>query len=107
MAFPPLSIRVRRQAGVVELQWAHGTYCLPFRFLRGRCPCACCVNEVSGVRVVDVEDVPIAIAPTNIQFSGNYAIKITWSDRHDTGLFTWEYLELLSRDSATEEASHT
>ena len=51
--------------------------------------------------MVDVEDVPIAIAPTNIQFSGNYAIKIAWSDRHDTGLFTWEYLELLSKDFAT------
>ena len=59
-----------------------------------------CVDEVSGIRVVDVEDVPIAIAPTNVQFSGNYAIKITWNDRHDTGLFTWEYLELLCQDLA-------
>ena len=42
---------------------------------------------------------------TNIQFSGNYAIKISWNDRHDTGLFTWEYLELLSNDLATAAAS--
>ena len=107
MASPPLSIKSRQQEGVLELQWSHGTYRLPFRFLRGRCPCASCVDEVSGVRVVDVEDVPIVIAPTNIQFSGNYAIKITWNDRHDTGLFTWEYLELLSKDIAASEASHT
>ena len=107
MASPPLSIKSRQQEGVLELQWSHGTYRLPFRFLRGRCPCASCVDEVSGVRVVDVEDVPIVIAPTNIQFSGNYAIKITWNDRHDTGLFTWEYLELLCKDLATVETSHT
>ena len=107
MASPPLSIKSRQQEGVLELQWSHGTYRLPFRFLRGRCPCASCVDEVSGVRVVDVEDVPIVIAPTNIQFSGNYAIKITWNDRHDTGLFTWEYLELLSKDIASSEARHT
>ena len=101
MATPPLSIKARQQEGVLELQWSHGTFQLPYRFLRGRCPCAMCVDEVSGIRVVDVEDVPIAIAPTNVQFSGNYAIKITWNDRHDTGLFTWEYLELLSKDFAT------
>lgn len=101
MTAPPLSIKSRQQGGGLELQWSHGTYRLPFRFLRGRCPCASCVNEVTGVRMVDVEDVPIAVAPTNIQFSGNYAIKIFWNDRHDTGLFTWEYLELLSKDFAT------
>ncbi len=100
MASPPISIKARQHEGVLELQWASGTFQLPYRFLRGRCPCAKCVDEVSGIRVVDVEDVPIAIAPTNIQFSGNYAIKITWNDRHDTGLFTWEYLELLCQDLA-------
>lgn len=100
MTAPPLSIKSRQQECVLELQWSHGTYRLPFRFLRGRCPCASCVNEVTGVRMVDVEDVPLAVAPTNIQFSGNYAIKISWNDRHDTGLFTWEYLELLSKDFA-------
>jgi DUF971 family protein len=100
MATPPLSIKARQQEGVLELQWPHGTFRLPYRFLRGRCPCASCVDEISGVRLVDVEDVPLAVAPTNIQFSGNYAIKITWNDRHDTGLFTWEYLELLCHDVA-------
>ena len=105
MTAPPLSIKSRQQEGVLELQWSHGTYRLPFRFLRGRCPCASCVNEVTGVRMVDVEDVPLAVAPTNLQFSGNYAIKISWNDRHDTGLFTWEYLELLSNDLATAAAS--
>ena len=105
MTAPPLSIKSRQQEGVLELQWSHGTYRLPFRFLRGRCPCASCVKEVTGVRMVDVEDVPLAVAPTNIQFSGNYAIKISWNDRHDTGLFTWEYLELLSNDLATAAAS--
>ena len=104
MTAPPLSIKSRQQEGVLELEWSHGIYRLPFRFLRGRCPCACCVNEVTGVRMVDVEDVPLAVAPTNIQFSGNYAIKISWNDRHDTGLFTWEYLELLSKDLQTAAA---
>ena len=98
MTSPPISIKARQQEGVLELQWSHGTYRLPFRFVRGRCPCASCVSETTGIRVVDVEDVPIAIAPTNMQFTGNYAIKIAWNDGHDTGLFTWENLELLCKE---------
>lgn len=101
MATAPISIKARQEEGVLELQWPHGTFRLPYRFLRGRCPCASCVNEVTGVRVVDVEDVPIEIAPVKLSFSGNYALKIAWSDRHDTGLFTWEYLDLLCHDLAT------
>lgn len=105
MAAAPISIKARQQEGVLELQWSHGTYRLPYRFLRGRCPCASCVDEVTGVRVVDIENVPIAIAPADMKFSGNYALKITWNDRHDTGLFTWEYLELLSKDLAATVAN--
>lgn len=105
MAAAPISIKARQQEGVLELQWSHGTYRLPYRFLRGRCPCASCVDEVTGVRVVDVENVPDAIAPADMKFSGNYALKITWNDRHDTGLFTWEYLELLSKDLAATVAN--
>ena len=105
MATPPTSIKSRQQEGILELQWPHGTYRLPYRFLRARCPCACCMDEMTGVRLLDVEDVPLGIAPTNIQFSGNYALKITWNDRHDTGLFTWEYLELLAKDLDTAASS--
>jgi DUF971 family protein len=98
MTTPPLSIKARQQEGVLELQWPDGVRRLPYRFLRGRCPCASCVSETTGIRVVDVEDVPHEIAPTNLQYTGNYAIKITWNDGHDTGLFTWENLELLCKE---------
>ena len=98
MASAPTGIKARQQEGVLELQWPHGTYRLPYRLVRGRCPCAVCVNEVTGVRVVDIEDVPLSIAPTNMQFAGNYALKITWNDHHESGIYTWEYLELLCKD---------
>lgn len=98
MTSPPLSIKARQQEGVLELEWPNGTYRLPFRFVRGRCPCANCVSETTGIRVVDVEDVPSEIAPTKMEFTGNYAIKIAWNDGHDTGLFTWENLELIGKE---------
>jgi DUF971 family protein len=42
--------------------------------------------------MVDIDDVPEGIHPLEIELTGNYALKIQWNDRHDTGLFTWEYL---------------
>ena len=105
MATPPISIKARQQEGFLELQWPHATYRLPYRYLRGRCPCASCVDEFTGIRVVDIPDVPIAITPTDVRFSGNYALKIVWNDRHDTGLFTWEYLELLAQELAAAQSA--
>jgi len=37
-----------------------------------------------------------AIVPT-----GNYAVRIAFSDFHDTGIFTWTYLETLGRERET------
>ncbi|HLD10429.1 MAG TPA: gamma-butyrobetaine hydroxylase-like domain-containing protein, partial [Methylophilaceae bacterium] len=35
---------------------------------------------------------------TNIEPVGNYAVKLTFSDGHDTGLYSWDYLYDLARD---------
>lgn len=101
MTAPPTAIRALRDERAFELCWPGGAVCrLPFRLVRGRCCCARCVDEITGVRVVDVDSVPAEIAPADVGFSGNYALKITWSDGHDTGLFTWEYLAELCRQEA-------
>ena len=34
----------------------------------------------------------------DLQPVGNYAVKIAFDDGHDTGLFTWSYLQLLGRE---------
>lgn len=33
---------------------------------------------------------------TDFQFIGNYALKIRFSDGHNTGIYSWEYLKKLS-----------
>ena len=79
---------------MLSLGWADGqSYRIPFRALRQLCPCASCVSEVTGERVLDPESVPDDIRPTAVDYSGSCALKITWNDTHDTGLFTWEYLD--------------
>src|SRR5438045_9317130 len=62
------------------------------RWLRARCPCAECVEEWSGKRVVGEEQVKADVKPRGMHQVGNYAIRIDWSDNHSTGIYSWDYL---------------
>ena len=98
MTAPPKQIHSLKEEGALEIEWNDGRkYLLPFRFLRGQCPCASCVNEITGERTLDFSTISNDIHPMNMSFSGNYALKISWSDGHNTGLFTWDYLSKLCR----------
>ncbi|MFH1279674.1 MAG: DUF971 domain-containing protein [Candidatus Eisenbacteria bacterium] len=64
--------------------------------LRRACPCASCVDEWSGERTLDPFTVLDTVRPMSIEPVGRYAIKITWTDGHDTGIYTFEYLRSLA-----------
>jgi DUF971 family protein len=97
MSHSPEKIRALRAEGVLEIRWSPEV-CLryPFWFLRGECPCAACVNEFTGERTLDPDTIPKDIVPSAMEFSGNYALKIQWSDGHATGLYSWELLHRLA-----------
>ena len=63
--------------------------------LRFTCRCASCVEEITGQRIITREQIPETIAPNNIELVGNYAIQITWSDGHASGIYTFEHLRQL------------
>ena len=92
----PLEIS-RHGAHDIQIRWSSGEEAVyPARFLRGQCPCATCVDEVTGKRIVGEGALPILVYPTKIEPVGRYAIQIFWSDGHSTGIYTWERLyELL------------
>ncbi|MEZ6047886.1 MAG: DUF971 domain-containing protein [Planctomycetaceae bacterium] len=96
MASPPQNIRALKSDSSMEIVWSpEKVDRLPFQFLRGSCPCANCVNEMTGVRMVGPDKIDSNIQPVKMGFSGNYALTIEWSDGHHTGLYTWDYLESL------------
>ncbi|MSR56794.1 MAG: DUF971 domain-containing protein [Planctomycetaceae bacterium] len=97
---PPSRIRAHRQAGGLELEWPGAPPVeVPFHTVRARCPCASCVDEFTGARILDPTTIPSEIAPISMSFTGNYALKIVWTDGHSTGLYTWDLLAELARDS--------
>ena len=81
----------------VKIRWNDGTEAVyPARFLRLECPCAVCVDELTGRRRLQPATIPDDIHPASIEPVGRYAIQVYWSDGHSTGIYTWERLRALS-----------
>ncbi|MCY2966498.1 MAG: DUF971 domain-containing protein [Planctomycetota bacterium] len=98
-AAAPTAIRALRTEGVFEVAWSpEPAVRLPFHFVRCLCPCASCIDEISGIRTLNPADVPTDVTPVKLGFVGNYALKIEWSDGHSTGLYTWDLLQELARE---------
>ena len=93
----PTELRVARDRKLLTVTFpGPAVYRLPAEMLRVLSPSA----EVQGhspeqrVTVPGKRDVTIRdIVPT-----GNYAVRIVFDDGHDTGIFTWPYLEELGRE---------
>jgi len=62
------------------------------RRLRLSCPCAECVEEMSGKPLLQPESVPLDIRPLSVGLVGSYGLKVNWSDGHGTGIYTFERL---------------
>jgi len=69
------------------------------RWLRARCPCAECVEEWSGKRVVGDAQVKEDMKPRGMHQVGRYAMQIDWNDGHSTGIYSWDYLLKLRSES--------
>ena len=78
---------------VLQITWAPGHIGrYPTKYLRCECACAGCVDERTGVRTLDPKTVAEDIDIVELEPVGNYAIRIRWSDGHDTGIYSWEHL---------------
>jgi len=81
----------------VRIRWNDGSETVyPSRRLRLACPCAMCVDENTGLRILKEPGVPADVHPLKIEPVGRYAIVIHWSDGHSTGIYTWERLHELA-----------
>ena len=63
--------------------------------LRCACACAHCVDEASGAKVLIDDRVPADVRPLEVRPVGRYALSISWSDGHDTGIYSFERLRSL------------
>ena len=96
---------IRRQDDGLVIVWDEGAEgkLLEARALRLSCPCAGCHDEMTGVPLLDPEQVPEDIRPVSLELVGTYGLRVTWSDGHDTGIYTFEALRRVSRPSESSE----
>jgi DUF971 family protein len=87
----PTDIRLHQVSRKLEIAFDDGSnFQLPCEFLRVYSPSAEVRGHGAGQEVLQVgkEDVNII----GIEPVGQYAVKLTFSDGHDTGLYSWDYL---------------
>jgi DUF971 family protein len=89
----PQDLKALRSEALLRITWSpehQGEY--RFFDLRCNCNCASCVDENTGLRILDPAIVAADITIVDMQLVGNYAVRIHWSDGHSSGLYTWDYL---------------
>jgi DUF971 family protein len=93
----PIDIRLHQASRLLEIKFDNNTECmLSCEFLRVHSPSAEVKGHGPGQETLQVgkEDVNI----TAIEPIGNYAVKLVFSDGHDTGLYSWDYLYYLAEN---------
>jgi len=92
-ATPPERIDIAEDGGI-RILWPGGPeITVPAVRLRDHCPCAGCVEEGTGRKILDPETIPKDIRPLEVRPVGSYAIQIHWSDGHSTGIYSWQTLK--------------
>ncbi|MGN2390996.1 gamma-butyrobetaine hydroxylase-like domain-containing protein [Pelomicrobium sp. G1] len=88
---PPTEIKLHQASKVLEISFADGrTFRLPCEFLRVYSPSAEVRGHGPGQEVLQVGKKDVTI--THIEPVGSYAIQLTFSDGHDTGIYSWDLL---------------
>jgi DUF971 family protein len=96
----PTEIRLKKDRKTLAIAFDDGTaFDLPAEYLRVLSPSA----EVQGHSPEQRQTVggKIEVAITAVDPVGNYAVRLTFSDGHNTGLFSWTYLRRLGAERDT------
>ena len=94
----PAEVAPTEDGAQLRIRWrdGHVSEYTP-RYLRLSCPCAGCVEEMTGRPLLNPDFVPADVHPRSIEYVGRYALRFDWSDGHDTGIYPFRYLRELCR----------
>ncbi len=88
---PPLDLTVHQASRVLEVVFANGErHRLPFELLRVYSPSAEVQGHGPGQEVLQTGKREVGLI--DLEPVGHYGVKPTFSDGHDSGIFSWTYL---------------
>ncbi len=108
-AITPAKVKIHLTEGTgVDITWKDGHHShWTFPYLRDACPCATCheEREKSGRALGQPRPKPVQLLPmytppsrpTKAEPVGRYAIKFTWADGHESGIYSWDFLRRLDQ----------
>ena len=104
----PTAVKIHVKTGAgVDISWADGhSSHYDFTYLRDQCPCATCNDERAKKEAMPVATTNLPSSPLLPMYKpkpraqaatqvGNYAVQISFTDGHSTGIFSYDYLRTL------------
>ena len=102
----PQSLVVHNQSKVLEVSFSDGAeFRIPFELMRIYSPSAEVQGHGPGQEVLQTGKRGVDLAA--LEPVGNYAVQPTFSDGHDTGIFSWDYLYFLGSQQDKLWAEYT
>jgi len=93
----PVEIRLKRAEKRLEVDFDDGArFVLPAEYLRVESPSAEVQGHGPGERKTVAGRRHVGI--TAVEPVGHYAVRLVFDDRHDTGIYSWDYLHTLGRE---------
>ena len=87
----PVSLTLHQQSRVLEIAFDDGrSFRLPYEFLRVNSPSAEVRGHGPGQEVLQAGKRDVTIS--EMEPVGHYAVRPRFSDGHDTGIYSWDYL---------------
>ena len=87
----PTEMKFHQQSAVLEIHFSNGSnFNLPYEFLRVYSPSAEVRGHGPGQEVLQTGKRHVGIL--EVEPIGHYAVKLRFTDGHDTGLYSWDYL---------------
>ena len=101
----PVSLTVHQASRVLEVAFDDGAaFRIPFELLRVYSPSAEVQGHGPGQETLQTGKREVMI--TDVEPVGHYAVRPTFSDGHDSGLYTWAYLYRLGSQQDTLMAQY-
>lgn len=101
----PTELRLKRAEKRLDITFDDGThFSLPAEYLRVESPSAEVQGHGPGQKQTVAGKAQVSIE--RVEPVGNYAVRLIFDDRHDTGIYSWTYLHQLGREHAGRWASY-
>ncbi len=95
----PADIKLQKKSGILTIEYASGkSYQFPAEFLRVHSPSAEVKGHGPGQETLQFGKKDVSIV--KLDMVGSYAIKPTFSDGHNSGIYSWNYLAELGASQA-------